>query len=38
MYRKVLARDPSERELAFANEYLAKGTMADYAHALLSHE
>jgi len=36
MYRKVLARDPSDRELAFANEYLAKGTLPDFAHALLS--
>ncbi len=35
MYRKVLARDPSDRELALANEYLGAGTMADYAHALL---
>ena len=36
MYHKVLSRDPSERELALANQYLATGTMTDYAHALLS--
>jgi hypothetical protein len=36
MYRKVLARDPSERELSLASQYLAAGTLADYAHALLS--
>jgi hypothetical protein len=35
MYHKVLARDPSERELMLANQYLASGTMGDYAHALL---
>jgi hypothetical protein len=32
----VLARDPSDRELSLASEYLAAGTMKDYAHALLS--
>ena len=32
---RVLARDPSAREFALANDYLATGTMADYAHALL---
>ncbi len=35
MYHKVLARDPSERELALANQYLATGTLTDYAHGLL---
>jgi Protein of unknown function (DUF1553)/Protein of unknown function (DUF1549)/Planctomycete cytochrome C len=35
MYRKALARDPSDRELALAVEYLATGTITDYAHALL---
>jgi hypothetical protein len=35
MYHKVLARDPTDRELVLANEYLADGTMADFAHALL---
>jgi hypothetical protein len=35
MYRKVLSRDPTERELALAADYLAAGTMLDYAHALL---
>ena len=32
---KVLTRDPSERELAIADKYLAIGTMKDFAHALL---
>jgi hypothetical protein len=36
LYHKVLARDPSDRELSLAGEYLAAGTMKDYAHALLS--
>jgi cytochrome c-type biogenesis protein CcmH/NrfG len=35
MYRKVLARDPGDNELALARAYLANGTMTDYAHALL---
>jgi hypothetical protein len=35
LYRRVLARDPSPRELNLANEYLAIGTLTDYAHALL---
>ena len=35
MYRNVLARDPNERELRLATQYLATGTMTDYAHALL---
>jgi hypothetical protein len=35
LYRKVLARDPDKHELGLAREYLATGTMADYAHALL---
>jgi hypothetical protein len=35
MYHRVLARDPSERELALASKYLAAGTLTDYAHALL---
>jgi hypothetical protein len=35
MYRKVLVRDPSERELTLANAYLVAATMTDYAHALL---
>jgi len=35
IYQKVLARDPSERELTLAINYLAAGAMADYAHALL---
>ena len=36
LYRKVLARDPNDRELALADEFLTTGTMTDYAHALLS--
>jgi hypothetical protein len=36
MYHTVLGRDPSERELSLATQYLANGTMTDYAHALLS--
>jgi hypothetical protein len=35
LYRKVLAREPNERENAIAVKYLAAGTMADFAHALL---
>jgi hypothetical protein len=35
MYRKVLARDPTQRELELAAEYLASGTMTDFAQALL---
>jgi hypothetical protein len=35
LYRRVLARDPSDRELTLAGQYLAGGTLADYAHALL---
>jgi hypothetical protein len=36
MYRKVLARDPTDHELTLAHDYIATGTLADYAHALLS--
>jgi hypothetical protein len=36
MYHKVLSRDPNDRELSLASQYLATGTLADYAHALLS--
>src|SRR5262249_38093904 len=36
LYRRVLARDPSARELTLASAYLATGTLTDYAHALLS--
>jgi hypothetical protein len=36
MYRKLFARDPGDRELALAREYIAAATLADYAHALLS--
>ena len=35
LYRKVLARDPTDREISLATEYLEKGTVTDYAHALL---
>jgi hypothetical protein len=36
LYRKVLARDPTAHELELAKEYLASGSITDYAHALLS--
>jgi hypothetical protein len=36
LYRKVLARDPSDSEVALGSVYLAEGTITDYAHALLS--
>jgi hypothetical protein len=35
LYRKVLARDPTARELTLATDYLKKGSVKDYAHALL---
>ena len=35
LYRKVLARDPTGHELELATEYLASGTLTEYAHALL---
>ncbi len=35
LYRRVLARDPSPRELTLANAYLAGGSLTDYTHALL---
>jgi Protein of unknown function (DUF1553)/Protein of unknown function (DUF1549)/Planctomycete cytochrome C len=35
LYHKVVSRDPSEHELTLAAEYLATGTLTDYAHALL---
>ncbi len=36
LYRKVLARDPSERELDLAAAYLKNGTLEEYAQVLLS--
>jgi hypothetical protein len=36
LYRKVLARDPTEHERALAANYLTNGTLTEYAHALLS--
>jgi hypothetical protein len=36
LYRKVLARDPTTYELGAGGEYLAHGTLTDYAQALLS--
>ncbi|MFO0807930.1 MAG: PSD1 and planctomycete cytochrome C domain-containing protein [Gemmataceae bacterium] len=36
MVRKALARDPTDRELALAAEYIAAASLKDYAHALLS--
>jgi hypothetical protein len=35
MYRKVLARDPSAKELDLAQGYLAQGTIEQYAQVLL---
>lgn len=35
MYRKVLARDPTDAEAARANAYLTTGTLVDLAHGLL---
>jgi hypothetical protein len=36
LYRRVLARDPSEAEVALGSTYLAAGAITDYTHALLS--
>ncbi|MDQ1473620.1 MAG: hypothetical protein QOJ99_5100 [Bryobacterales bacterium] len=36
MYRRALDRDPSPKELDLALSYLDKGTLADYAQALLA--
>ncbi|MDQ6705689.1 MAG: DUF1553 domain-containing protein, partial [Acidobacteriota bacterium] len=36
LYRKVLARDPGSKELNLALSYLARGTLEQYAHVLLS--
>ena len=36
LYRRVLARDPSPKELDLAASYLTAGTLAQYAQALLS--
>ena len=35
MYRKVLAREPTDAELARAANYLATGTLAEFTHAIL---
>jgi hypothetical protein len=35
LYHKVLAREPSTRELLLGVQYLATGTLSDYAQALL---
>ena len=35
MYRKVLAREPNESELARAQVYLKDGTLPEFAHGLL---
>src|SRR5437016_13692173 len=35
MYRKVLAREPSDAELARAANYLTDGTLSEFAHGLL---
>ena len=36
LYRKVLSRDPSAKEMDLALGYLAQGTMEQYAQVLLS--
>ncbi len=36
LYRKALAREATAHELALAREYLATGTLADYAQAVMS--
>ena len=36
LYRRILARDPSPREIDQAATYLGQGTVAQYAQALLS--
>ncbi len=35
LYRKVLTRDPTDHELALATDYLAGGTLVEYAQGLL---
>jgi hypothetical protein len=35
LYHRVLAREPSDRELSLAAKYLATGTLSSYAQALL---
>jgi thioredoxin-like negative regulator of GroEL len=36
LYRRILARDPTGKELDLARTYLAKGTLEQYARILLS--
>jgi hypothetical protein len=36
LYRKVLSRDPTPKELDLALSYLSKGTIEQYAQILLS--
>jgi len=36
LYRKILARDPSPKELDLALSYLSQGTLEQYSHILLS--
>jgi hypothetical protein len=36
LYRKILSRDPSPKELDLASSYLSKGKIEDYAQILLS--
>ncbi len=36
LYRKILSRDPSAKELDMALSYLAQGTVEQYSHILLS--
>ncbi len=36
LYRKIVARDPSPKELDLALSYLSQGTLEEYSHILLS--
>jgi len=36
LYRQILSRDPSPKEIDLALSYLAQGSITDYAHVLLS--
>jgi hypothetical protein len=36
LYRKILSRDPSPKELDLALSYLSQGTLEQYSHILLS--
>jgi hypothetical protein len=36
LYRKILSREPTAKEIDLALSYLASGSLAEYAHVLLS--